>query len=103
MSYARRLDKLKLRQQITLCGRGGAAGTDARWNVGLAPAIPEDGGRSKLAAQQLSGAEAVAEKVALVEKELQQHIRDLCQHDGPKMAVLGKLPSSVVSPKPVWR
>ena len=53
MSYARRLDKLKLRQQITLCGRGGAAGTDARWNVGLAPAIPEDGGRSKLAAQQL--------------------------------------------------
>ena len=73
MSYARRLDKLKLRQQITLCGRGGAAGTDARWNVGLAPAIPEDGGRSKLAAQQLSGAEAVAvaEKVALVEKELQ--------------------------------
>ena len=42
MHYARRLDKLKLRQQITLCGRGGAARTDARWNIGLAPAIPED-------------------------------------------------------------
>ena len=103
MTYARRLDKLKLRQQITLCGRGGAARTDARWNVGLAPAIPEDGGMPTLVAQQLNGAEAVTDKVSLIEKELQQHILDLCQQDGPKMAVLGKLPSSVVSPKPVWR
>ena len=103
MNYARRLDKLKLRQQITLCGRGGAARTDARWNIGLAPAIPEDGGMPTLVAQQLSRAEAVTDKVTLLEKELQQHILDLCQQDGPKMAVLGKLPSSVVSPKPVWR
>ena len=67
MHYARRLDKLKLRQQITLCGRGGAARTDALEH-GLAPAIPEDGGMPILVAQQLSRAEAVTDKVTLLEK-----------------------------------
>ena len=118
---AQRLDKLRMRQHVMLAGRGSSSvGGRARWRVGLAmapsssqgTAPDEEGGVMGATAEdegprpslpQVASIERASQKVEFVTGAVERHIEECSQQSMPHMAVLGPLPSSIASPKAVWR
>jgi len=109
-----------------LAGRGSSSvGAAARWRVGLAPAASGGGGghlptdspdgadddgiggdpnaSSRPGLEHVASLERPSQKVEFVLSALERHIEECSQQSTPHMAVLGPLPSTIASPKAVWR